>query len=147
MGRGIRTTLLAVAALGALATAGAPAASAALTLPLADKCLEPQTPPTGLTQVSPNVENLGTLIGEAGALDAGGRLVGHYFYVTGSTHFSIYDVADPLHPKLTSRVDFPCRFENEDVTGNDDLLVYSDFATSGDLYVNDVRNKREPKLL
>src|SRR4051794_26061426 len=89
----------------------------------------------------------GTVRGEARAPDAAGRLTGHFFYVTGSTHFSIYDVPHPLHPKLTSRVDFPCSFENEDVTGNDDLLVYSDFTTSGALYVYDVRNKREPKLV
>jgi hypothetical protein len=142
MGRGILTTVLAAAALAA-----ACATASASTLPLADKCLEPQTPPTGFTQVSPNVDDLGTILGEAGALDAGGRLVGHYFYVTGSTHFSIYDVADPAHPQLMSRVDFPCRFENEDVTVNGDLLIYSDFATTGDLYVYDVRDKRHPKLI
>lgn len=135
--------MLAALALAVVAVAPADA----FTLPLADTCLEPQTPPNGMTSVSPNVEHVGTLMGEAGALDAGGRLVGHYFYVTGSTHFSIYDVADPVHPQLMSRVDFPCRFENEDVTGNGDLLIYSDFATSGDLYVYDVRDKRNPKLV
>src|SRR4051812_33339306 len=145
MVRGVGPTPLSLPAL-AFAGPAAPA-PAGLTLPPADPCLEPQPPPQGVIDSSPNVEHVETVMGEAGALDAGGRLVGHYFYVTGSTHFSIYDVADPLHPKLTSRVDFPCRFENEDVTGNADLLVYSDFATSGDLYVYDVRNKREPKLL
>jgi hypothetical protein len=133
--------------LAALALAATVAPAAARTLPLADTCLEPQTPPNGMTSTSLNVEHVGTMMGEAGALDAGGRLVGHYFYVTGSTHFSIYDVADPVRPKLMSRVDFPCRFENEDVTGNGDLLIYSDFATSGDLYVYDVRDKRHPKLV
>src|SRR3954452_12168256 len=85
-------------------------------------------------------------MGEAAAMDTGGRLVGHYFYVTGATHFSIYDVADPVHPQLMSRVDFPCRFENEDVAVNGDVLLYSDFATSRTLYVYDVRDKRNPKL-
>jgi hypothetical protein len=146
MGGGLRATLLAALVL-ALANAAPAGAIVGATLPLGDKCLEPQTPPNGITQVSPNVEHLGTIMGEADSLDAGGRLVGHYFYVTGSTHFSIYDVADPVHPELMSRVDFPCRFENEDVTGNDDLLVYSDFATTGDLYIYDVRDKRHPKLL
>jgi hypothetical protein len=147
MGRGIRTTLLAVVGVAAASACLSGTASAAITLPLADKCLEPQTPPTGLTQVSSNVEDLGTIIGEAGALNAGGKLVGHYFYVTGSTHFSIYDVADPAQPKLVSRTDFPCRFENEDVTVTDNLLIYSDFATTGDLYVYDVRDKAHPKLI
>ena len=96
---------------------------------------------------SDNVQHVGSLPGEAAAMDAGGRLVGHYFYVTGMTHFSIYDVADPLHPKLTARVDFPCRFENEDVAVNGDILMWSDFATTGDLYVYDVRDKANPKLV
>jgi hypothetical protein len=133
--------------LAAVALAVPVAPAGAHTLPLGDACLQPLTAPPGMTSISPNVEHLGTMMGEAGALDAGGRLVGHYFYVTGSTHFSIYDVADPVQPKLMSRVDFPCRFENEDVTGNADLLIYSDFATSGDLYVYDVRDKRHPKLV
>jgi len=127
-------------------TAAAPA-HAAITLPLADKCLEPQTPPNGMTYISPNVEHLGTLMGEAGQVNPGGRLVDHYFYVTGATHFSIYDVADPVHPKLMSRTEFPCRFENEDVAVNGDTLLYSDFATSKSLYVYDVRDKRKPVLL
>src|SRR3954451_19876426 len=95
MGRGIRITLLAAAAVVA---ACAPASGAAITLPLVDKCLEPQTPPAGLTQVSPNVEDLGTLIGEAGSLNAGGRLVGHYFYVTGSPDLSTLSRAAPPAP-------------------------------------------------
>ena len=137
-----------VLAAGVLAvTAPGPASALARTLPLADACLQPQTPPQGIVSMSPNVEHLGTLMGEAAAMDAGGKLVGHYFYVTGATHFSIYDVADPASPKLVSRVDFPCRFENEDVTGNNNLLVYSDFATTGDLYLYDVRDKAHPKLL
>jgi len=135
---------LAAAALGAGAAAPA---QGAMTLPLADSCMKLDSPPMGPEANSDNVEHLGSLPGEAGALDAGGRLVGHYFYVTGSTHFSIYDVADPVHPKLVSRVDFPCRFENEDVAVNGDILMWSDFATTGDLYVYDVRDKRNPKLI
>src|SRR5256885_2188777 len=106
-----------------------------------------ESPPMGPEANSDNVQHVGSLPGEAAAMDAGGRLVGHYFYVTGMTHFSIYDVADPLHPKLTARVDFPCRFENEDVAVNGDILMWSDFATTGDLYVYDVRDKSNPKLL
>src|SRR5690348_6822361 len=116
MGKPLMALVPAVLVLAATAAAPASANAVAGTLPVAEKCLEPQTPPNGITLLSPNVEHLGTLMGEGGAMDAGGRLVGHYFYVTGATHFSIYDVAEPAHPKLVSRVDFPCRFENEDVT-------------------------------
>jgi hypothetical protein len=144
-----RRSLLALATL--LALAGTAPAARAIDVPLVDKCsplstlgLEP-TPP-GPTFKSDNVDFLGNVGAEAGDLAAGGRLIGHYFYVTGQTHFSIYDVADPVHPKFLSRVEFPCRFENEDVAVNGDFLMWSDFATTGDLYVYDVRDKLQPKL-
>src|SRR4051794_13896051 len=85
---------------------------------------------------TPNVQYIGSLTDEAGDLAAGGHLVGHYFYVTGSRGFAIYDVADPLHPKLASHVDFGApRFENEDVDTNGRILIYSDFATTQTLYI------------
>jgi hypothetical protein len=95
---------------------------------------------------SANVEYLGSVPSE-GASATGGRLVGRYFYVTGWNSFSIYDVSDPVHPRLMSKTTFPFRFENEDVATNGRILLYSDFATSGSLYVYDVRNKRNPTLL
>jgi hypothetical protein len=95
---------------------------------------------------SPNVEYLGSVPSE-GASATGGKLVGRYFYVTGWNSFSIYDVADPVHPRLMSKTTFPFRFENEDVATDGRILLYSDFATSGSLYVYDVRDKRNPKLL
>jgi hypothetical protein len=144
----MRKLSMAIALLAVLVlSTSAHAAAVAGTMPVGEACLEPQTPPNGIIHLSPNVEHLGSLMGEAGAMDAGGRVVGHYFYVTGATHFSIYDVSDPAKPKLTSRVDFPCRFENEDVAVNGDYLIYSDFATTGDLYVYDIRDKSKPKLV
>jgi hypothetical protein len=95
---------------------------------------------------SPNVEYLGSVPSE-GASATGGKLVGRYFYVTGWNSFSIYDVADPVHPRLMSKTTFPFRFENEDVATDGRILLYSDFATSESLYVYDVRNKRAPTLL
>ena len=97
---------------------------------------------------TPNVRYIGSLTDEAGDLAAGGHLVGHYFYVTGSRGFAIYDVADPLHPKLASHVQFGApRFENEDVDTNGSILLYSDFATTRSLYVYDVTDKRHPRQL
>jgi hypothetical protein len=101
---------------------------------------------SGIT--SPNVEHLGTLSDEGANLEPGGRLVGRYFYVTGSKSFSIYDVADPAHPRLMSRTEFEApRFENEDVATNGRILLYSDFATTQTLYVYNVRDKRQPRLI
>jgi hypothetical protein len=67
--------------------------------------------------------------------------------VTGATHLSIYDVSNPAHPRLESRVEFPFRFENEDVATDGRVLLYSDFATSQSLYVYDVRESSRPRLL
>jgi hypothetical protein len=101
----------------------------------------------GDANVSPGVEHLGWLSAEAGDLTPGGRLVGDRFYVTGSSHLSIYDVADPARPALESRLEFPSRFENEDVSTDGRILLYSDFATSQSLYVYDVRDPTRPELL
>src|SRR4051794_14738756 len=139
-------------ALVTLAVAASAPAARASDVPLVDKCSPLSTlgiypVPPGPTFKTDNVDFLGNVASEAGDLDPGRRLIGHYFYVTGQTHFSIYDVADPLHPKFLSRVDFPCRFENEDVAVNGDVLIWTDFATTGDMYVYDVRDKSHPKLV
>jgi hypothetical protein len=95
---------------------------------------------------SPNVEHLGSIPSE-GTSATGGRLVGDYFYVTGWNSISIYDVSDPVRPRLMSKTTFPFRFENEDVATNGKILLFSDFATTGSLYVYDVRDKRRPRLI
>ncbi|HEV2812613.1 MAG TPA: hypothetical protein VGW10_05110, partial [Solirubrobacteraceae bacterium] len=108
---------------------------------------EREPPPPGAPEMSPNVEHLGWLAGESLDMTPGGRRVGDRFYVTGQTHFSAYDISDPANPELLSRVNFQCRFENEDVAADERSLIFSDFATTGSLYVYDVRNAREPKLV
>ncbi|HEX8085564.1 MAG TPA: hypothetical protein VF529_14825 [Solirubrobacteraceae bacterium] len=112
-------------------------------------CGGEQPPPSfeGNVETSPNVDHLGWLAGESADLTPGGRRVGDRFYVTGQTHFSVYDISDPPNPKLLSRVNYQCRFENEDVASDGRSLVYSDFATSRSLFVYDVRNAKDPKLL
>lgn len=145
----VRPHVLAVAAALVAAAASAPAAHGH-SLPLKDSCNTLAVDPLdGAISSSPNVEHLGWLPGEAGDMTAGGRKVGDFFYMSGVSHFSIYDVAEPERPRLLSRTEFPCRFENEDieVTPDGAYLVFSDFATTGDLYVYDVRDKRAPRLV
>lgn len=126
---------------------GAPSEQAALEIFYQAKFRELAALPGGLgASSSANVEYLGSVPSE-GASATGGRLVGDYFYVTGWNSFSIYDVSDPVHPRLMSKTSFPFRFENEDVATNGRVLLYSDFATSESLYVYDVRDKRTPRLL
>jgi LVIVD repeat len=127
--------------------AGATAEQAALEIFYKSKLQQLSALPGELGATSsPNVEYLGSIPTE-GASATGGRLVGKYFYVTGWNSFSIYDVSEPLHPRLMSKTSFPFRFENEDVATNGQILLYSDFATSESLYVYDVRDKRAPSLL
>src|SRR5688500_16736625 len=102
---------------------------------------------TGPVEMSPNVEHLGWVAGESLDLTPGGRKVGNRFYLTGQTHFSAYDISDPANPDLLARVNFQCRFENEDVAADGRSLVFSDFATTGNLYVYDVRDPANPALL
>jgi hypothetical protein len=135
-----RCVLLAAFALTALY---APAASAHDVLPT---CSPTKDPLVGQVETSPNVEHIGWVAGEAYDMTAGGRRVGDYFYMTGISHFSIYDVSDAAHPKLVSRVNFQCRFENEDVAVDGRSLIFSDFATSQSLFVYDVRDKRNPTV-
>jgi hypothetical protein len=158
MKRSKRRGLLVVAVTAAI-LAGVPAARACL----GESTVGPQGAGSGLDALfgrlseralllddsaftSPNVEFIAH-VADSGPTATGGRLVGHYFYVTSWRDFAIYDVADPLHPKLMSRVPVDFRFENEDVSTNGKILLFSDFATTRTLYVYDVRDKANPTLL
>lgn len=139
-----RLLVVVLVLLGALATpATAPAHQQG-----AFACGQSADIPPGEADVSDNVEHLGWVPGDAGDATPGGRLVGRHFFVTGASHFTIYDVSKPESPRVVSRTTFPCRFENEDVAVSPDgnWLLYSDFATTGSLYVYDVRDKRQPRL-
>lgn len=130
-------------AFGACLVAAPPAAAHNDTLP---GCTPPKDPLVGTVETSPNVDHLGWVAGESYDMTSGGRRVGDFFYLTGLSHFSIYDVSKPETPQLVSRVNFECRFENEDVAVDGRSLIYSDFATTQTLSVYDVRDKRNPKL-
>ncbi|MGH2969043.1 MAG: LVIVD repeat-containing protein [Solirubrobacteraceae bacterium] len=98
----------------------------------------------GVVRSSPNVEHLGW-IAEQGATSTGGQLVGDYFYVTSWKDIAIYDVSDPVHPELMSRTSIGFKFENEDVSTNGEVLLFSEQAPSETLHVWDVRDKRAPR--
>lgn len=96
---------------------------------------------------SPNVEWLGQLpeagtIGAKFVTDHKGRAV--WMYVTGVGGLSIYDVRNPELPLPMGRLPLP-HFENEDVDGNEDLVIIST-SPGGQIYLIDVRDKFKPKL-
>jgi hypothetical protein len=122
-----------------------PAAAAQAHQQPGQQCTPPKDPLAGETFTSDNVEYLGWLPGEAGDMTSGGRLVGRYFYMSGASHFSIYDTLSPESPALVSRTDFGCRFENEDIAVDGKTLIYSDFSLTRAMHVYDVRDPKSPK--
>lgn len=138
--------LMAIAVVGAVA-ALAPAAAPVSAHEVPFTCMNQNVVPEGPAEMSPNVEHLGWFPAEAADMTPGGRRVGDRFYITGVSHLSVYDIADPAKPKLISWMGFACRFENEDVSANDRSLIYSDFATQGSLYVYDVRDPTKVELV
>ena len=96
---------------------------------------------------SPNVRYVATIPFDAG-LATGARLLGKHLYVAGSKSFAIYDVGDPLLPKLLSMTPVGFNFPSEDVDTNGAILLLNDEQTvSGELQVWDVRDKTAPKKL
>ncbi len=131
--------------IAAAALALVPGVARAHQQPGADACAPAKDPLAGEVVHSDNVEHLGWLPGEAYDMTAGGRLVGRYFYMSGASHFSIYDTLNPEAPKLVNRTDFGCRFENEDIAVDGRTLIYSDFSLTRAMHVYDVRDPANPK--
>ncbi|MFN2593398.1 MAG: LVIVD repeat-containing protein [Actinomycetota bacterium] len=104
---------------------------------------------------SSNVKWLKFLPFEVGT-ETGARIIGKYMYFTSWKTFSIYDVSNATNPKLMSQTPFakdvpdtgsPFRFENEDVSTNGKILIFSQQLPYSDLYVYDIEDKTNPVLL
>lgn len=92
---------------------------------------------------SDNVTYLGTVPVDAG-MPTGGRLVGNYFYVSGTRTLSIYDASTPEDPQIVSTTPIGFQFANEDVDTNGKILILSNDQAGAMLYVWDVRDKANP---
>lgn len=104
-------------------------------------------PGAGATGVSSsNVEYVTTVPTEVG-LATGARLLGDYLYVAGAKSFSIYDVSDPVAPKLLSITPTGFQFPNEDVDTNGKVLLITDNTGASELYIWDVEDKASPTEL
>lgn len=82
---------------------------------------------------------------------SGASIIDDYMYVTSWRNFSIYDVSDPLAPKLMSTVPFGFKMENEDVDSNGEIMIFSEtnFVAGGEtqpnaLHVWNVEDKSNP---
>lgn len=74
----------------------------------------------------------------------GGRLVGHYLYVTSVKTITIYDVAKPEDPVLVSRTSLGVTWENEDVATNGKVLIVAATRPTVQLRVFNVEDKSNP---
>ena len=78
------------------------------------------------------------------ATGSGAKIIGKHMYVTSWHNFSIYDVSDPLAPQHLSTTPFGFKFENEDVDGNDSIMIFSEELPDASLHVWNVEDKSNP---
>lgn len=93
---------------------------------------------------SDNVEHVAFIPFEVGTA-TGAKVVGKYLYVTSWKSFSIYDISDPLAPVQLSQTPFGFKFENENVSTNGEIMLFSEQAPEDALHVWDVEDKTNPQ--
>ncbi len=93
---------------------------------------------------SDNVEYLKHIAFEEGTA-TGMRVIGKYLYLTSWKTFSIYDVSDPLNPELMSITPFGFKFENEDVSTNGRIMLFSEQLPQNILHIWDVEDPENPE--
>lgn len=71
----------------------------------------------------------------------GANIHGDYMYLTSWKSISIYDISDPVEPKLTAYKPVDFMFENEDVATNGEILLFSESVPNDILHVYDVSDK------
>lgn len=92
---------------------------------------------------SDNVEWVKLVPFEVGTA-TGAEVIGKYLYVTSWKSFSIYDVSHPLNPVQLSVTPFGFKFENEDVSTNGEVLIFSESLPQSILHVWNVEDKSNP---
>lgn len=76
----------------------------------------------------------------------GVNIMGDLMFVTSWRQLSVYDVSDPRNPQLLTipPVQLGFQFENEDVSGNDELLLFSESLPNDILHIYDIRDPAHP---
>jgi hypothetical protein len=102
---------------------------------------------------SDNVEYVGFLPFEEGSGEpvpgqpqeivssTGANIRGDFMYLTGWKSLSIYNISDPLKPKLTAYKPVGFMFENENVATNGEIMLFSESLPGNALHVYDVSDK------
>lgn len=107
-----------------------------------------QAGPGPLGYSSDNVEQV-THIPFEGATTTGANFFNQgktrYMIVTGWTQFSIYDVTDPATPTLVGTPHpFGFKFENEDVSTNGRIMLFSESLPQSNLHIFDIEDVSNP---
>ncbi len=101
--------------------------------------------PHGTT--SDNVEHVGYLPFDAGTATGASffsKGKDRYMVVTSWRDFAIYNVNDPVHPVEESRVPFGFEFENEDVSTNGRIMLFSESLPRNILHIWDIEDVTNP---
>lgn len=97
---------------------------------------------------SENVEYVSTFVPVDGATSTGASFYKNgkdrLMVVTTWKNFSIYNVSDPATPELLSTVPFGFKFENEDVSTNGKIMLFSESLPQNILHVWDVEDPTNP---
>ena len=71
-----------------------------------------------------------------------------YMIVTGWSQFSIYDVTDPAAPAIVGTPHpFGFKFENEDVSTNGRIMLFSESLPGNNLHIYDIEDIENPTLI
>lgn len=101
--------------------------------------------------MSENVEYVGTFVPVDGASSTGASFYkngkDHLMVVTTWKNFSIYNVNDPANPVLLSTEPFGFKFENEDVSTNGEIMLFSESLPQNILHVWNVEDPTNPTLI
>ncbi|MFP5352101.1 MAG: LVIVD repeat-containing protein [Actinomycetota bacterium] len=96
---------------------------------------------------SDNIEQVTFLPFEAGTAtgaDFFNQGKNRYMIVTSWKNFNIYDINDPASPELVSTVPFGFQFENEDVSTNGKIMLFSESLPRNVLHVWDIEDVTNP---
>ena len=93
---------------------------------------------------SDNVEWLRLVPFDAVTATGASLIPDHHLIVTSWRNFSIYDIKDAENPQLVTTRPFGFAFENEDVSTNGEIMLFSESLPRSVLHVWDIEDKSNP---
>lgn len=100
--------------------------------------------PSAGGESSDNVEWLSLVPFDAVTATGAAEIPDHHLIVTSWRNFSIYDIKNPESPQLVTTRPFGFAFENEDVSTNGEIMLFSESLPRSILHVWDIEDKSNP---